>query len=112
MDFTMYAGDSKTLVVTAKDEDGAAVDITDATIRWQLARSVSTTALVTKSIGDGVTITDGSGGVFEVELENADTESLKGEFYHEAEAILTDGTIATVLSGTATINRTLIKPAA
>lgn len=111
MDFEMFAGDTKILGVTAKDAAGEVVDISGATIRWQLAKSVTTAALVEKATGDGITITDGAGGAFDIELDNADTEGLKGDHYHEAEVELADGTIATVLSGTVTIKRTLIKPA-
>lgn len=112
-DFTMFAGDSKTLEVTVKDADGVVVDITGATIRWSLARSVnSTPALLQKAVGSGITITDGPNGRFDVALANADTETLSDAYYHEAEVILLDGTIATVVSGAVTIKRTLIKPEA
>ncbi len=113
MDFDMFAGDTKTLEVTVRDAAGAVVDISGATaIRWKLARTVNAAPKVEKAMGTGVTIVDGPAGRFDVPILNADTETLSGEFYHEAEVILSDGTIGTVLSGTATIKRTLIKPEA
>lgn len=112
MDFELFAGDTKVLDITVKDDEGAVVDITDATIRWQLARSVNAPAVLQKAVGSGITISDGPNGLFEVALANADTETLKGAFYHEAEVILPDSTIATVVTGAVTIKPTLIKPPA
>src|SRR4029077_17969888 len=67
--FTMFAGDTKVLVVSVADEKGAAVDITGTVIRWQLAKSVTSTALILKSVGAGVTIIDGPSGRFDVALD-------------------------------------------
>lgn len=110
-DFTMYAGDTKVLSVTVLDEAGAAVNITGTTIRWWLAKNAKKTGLdvlIKKDTVDGITITDGPAGKFEVTLASSDTEGLKGSYYHEAE-VDDSGTISTVLTGKATINIALIK---
>jgi hypothetical protein len=109
-DFEMFAGNTKTIVIPVVDGVGAVVDITGATIRWELSRSVSVRpSILQKTVGAGVTITDGPGGIFEVALISDDTEDLKGSFYHEAEVKL-GGEIATVKAGTIKINPVLIDP--
>lgn len=112
-DFTMYAGDTKVLAVTVLDNVGDPVDITGTDIRWWMAKNakkIGADVLLKKETGgDGIVITDGPGGVFEVTLDSADTENLKGPYYHEAE-VDDAGVISTVLTGKATINLALIKP--
>jgi hypothetical protein len=108
--FTMFAGDTKVLVVSVADEKGAAVDITGTVIRWQLAKSVTSTALILKSVGAGVTIIDGPSGRFDVSLDAGDTLPLHGSYYYEGE-IDDGGIISTVLTGIVQINLALIDPA-
>lgn len=107
--FSMIAGDTRTLVVTVKDPDGDAVSITSATIKWHAARTSSRTAAITKTTGgSGIAITDGAGGIFTVTLDADDTEDLVGNFMHEAEITFADSSISTVLQGTMKINPRLI----
>ena len=107
--FEIHAGDSRDIVVTVADSQGAAVDLTGAAIAWQLARSAGSAApAVSKSLGAGIAITDGPNGVFTVTLDPADTEGLTGLCYHEAEVTDAAGNRSTVLSGVATVIPTLI----
>lgn len=106
--FMMVAGDSKTLVISVKDAEGVAVNITDATVKWRAARSFGKTAVISKLTDSGIQITDGPNGQFTVTLDPTDTDELKGTYYHEAEVTFSDGTISTVLSGTMKINPALI----
>lgn len=111
-DFTMYAGDHKTLRISVLDGDGDAASLVGVTaLRWQLALGYNRNILISKSLGDGVTVTDAAGGIFTVDLVRADTEALKGNYVHEAEVVDADGDIATVIFGRATIKGTVIKPA-
>lgn len=107
--FVMTAGDSKTLVVTVRNADGDAVNITGATIKWQAARSYGKASVITKSTSSGISITDGTNGVFTVTLNTSDTDSLSGIYHHEAELTATDSTKSTVLVGTMKINPALIE---
>lgn len=108
--FEMYAGDSKTLQILVLDEAALPADITGASIRWQLAQKLAGPALVSKATGSGITIVDGPGGRFDVALDPPDTEALKGCYYHEAEATNAGGVVSTVITGSAEIKPTLIKP--
>lgn len=108
-DFSMYAGDDKLLTVTVTDEDGDAVDLTSATIKWQAAKSYGKSSAIEKDTTGGISITDASGGVFQVTLSDTDTEDLSGNYVHEAEVTFADGSIATVLQGTMNIKPVVIE---
>ena len=107
--FVMTAGDDKTLVVTVKDANGTAVNITGASIKWQCARSFGKASDISKTTSSGISITDGANGVFTVTLTAANTESLRGNFYHEAQLTDSGGAISTVLFGTMKVNPALIE---
>lgn len=95
-DFQMHSGNSRTLQFTINDEDGSAVDITSAAIRWELSKLDPDTTLpapkgapiVQKSVGSGVTVVDGPNGRCDVALDEADTEPLKGDHYHELRVVV------------------------
>jgi hypothetical protein len=110
--YRMFAGDTKTLEMSVIDDDGLIVDISDAKIRWMMARSVnSKTTILSKGNEDSppeIEIVLANHGRFNVYLGQDDTETLRGDYYHEAEVVLPDGTIGTPISGTITIDHTLI----
>jgi len=115
-DFEMHSGDHRDLVVTVKDEAGALVDISGATMRWHLSKLDSSgsrpgpkgAALVQKSVGSGIVLTTPASGVATVSLLPADTASLAGEFYHELEMVL-GGKTSTVLFGKVTVLKDLVE---
>ena len=103
--FNLHAGDNPSIPVTVKDSADVVVDITAATaIKWNLYRDSRGTALVTKTLGSGITVTSGVGGIFTIALVAGDTSALFGYFYHEAELTL-GGNISTVLTGYIQIRR-------
>ncbi|QSG06391.1 hypothetical protein [Halapricum desulfuricans] len=106
---THYAGDSLTLRVTTKEEDGSRVDLTSTEIEWVLAESVSSTPDVVKGTSTGgITITDAVNGEFEIDLVPADTEALVGSYYHEAELRDAVGNEFTIFVGDITIKESAI----
>lgn len=109
-DFEMQAGDTKRLIVSVKDPDGAAVPLGGAlSIQWWAAKRVSSsTRLVEKGLGTGVTVTDAPNGVLRVDIDPDDTALVSGAFYHELEVIDSGGDIQTVLKGTMTVIKSLI----
>lgn len=113
-DFTMYQGDSKVLSVTVADEAGDAVPLEGLTIRWQASPVITggfePTATLKKdngALGGIDTVTEV--GVFEVELDPDDTETISGLYYHEAELTDGAGNVSTVLTGRMTIKPVLIR---
>lgn len=106
--FTMTAGDYKTLVITIKDAEGTAVNISGATIKWQCGRSFGKASTLSKSTSSGIQITDGANGQYTVTLDASDTDSMSGTYYHESEMTLS-GIKTTVLVGTMKVIPALIE---
>ena len=79
----MFAGTTRDLVVTVTDEDGSAHDLTGHTGEWCLARKQGDAALLTKTTGAGVVLTDPSGGICTVSLASDDTDGMQGVYYWE-----------------------------
>lgn len=93
--FTMWQGETTRLRVPITNKAGEAVSLTGATITWKLFASKSaTTALLTKTTADGISLAD-SNGADEVDddevvvaLAKANTSGLApGEYYHECRAV-------------------------
>lgn len=103
-EFSMYAGDTKNLEITVKDEDGVVVDITGATFHWALALLIGVAPpVLTKTNGSGVTIVNAAAGRVDVKLESVDTESLSGKYAQELRLVDVDDNVATILQGVITI---------
>jgi len=113
-DITHYKGDDGQIRITAKDADGNAVDLTDATARWWMAKAVTSTGdniLIQKSTADGgIVISEDSGfWILTIELLPEDTESLTpGKWYHELEVVDAAGDISTMTIGKFILKPTLI----
>jgi hypothetical protein len=92
-------GDGRVETFTVTDAAGAVVNITGMTIRLMVKRTHSGSVLITKSVGSGVTITDGAGGVLTVTFAATETDDLAGKYVWDLE--VTDGASVprTVASG-------------
>lgn len=93
----MTAGDDQTFDISVTD--AGAVDLTGASVTWILRRAPGSPAILTKTVGSGITIQDGPGGIFRLTLDEADTEALSGLYYHEAEVQESDGVTSTAVKG-------------
>lgn len=108
-DDALHAGDDATITITVTEDgtaDGAVVDISGATaITWGLETDASTPVRqITKTLGSGITVTDGPNGVFEVQIDAADTASLSaGKYKHQARVTYSGGDKETVIQGAAVI---------
>ena len=108
-DFTMTAGDTKTLSVTVTEKaDASATDISGAVIAWKLAQTLRGGVLISKSTVSGISITSGSRGTFDITIDPADTASLLGDYYHEAQVTFSTEKVSTVLKGKMTVEPGLI----
>jgi hypothetical protein len=96
----MAKGDTRRLVVTLLDDDGAAVDITGYSFAYAAALVDTENPDLSKSSDDGIAITTAASGVLTVTLDAADTSTLcPGSYYHEIEATDGSGNVSTVLTG-------------
>ena len=115
-DVTHWKGDSAQITIgPVTDSDGGFPDLTDASAKWYMAASASSTGsnvFVTKSTDDGGIIITGdinAGFVLTIELLPNDTEDLvPGAFYHECEVTDAAGEISTVTVGAFTLKQTLV----
>lgn len=91
MTIEVYQENDLPIKVTITDETGSAVDLTDATLDYQLSDSATDeTALLTKSIGSGITVTDAAAGKATISLTDTDTDRAPG-YYTQALRLTTSG---------------------
>lgn len=103
-----FQGTHKRLHFTLTDQDGAALDITDVTLSWQVSASAAGTVLLSKTTGGGgITITDAAAGQFRVALAPADTAALAGVYYWECRLTDLSGNVSVVAWGYLTIRTAL-----
>lgn len=113
--FEMISGDTATITVTVDDGAGGVVDLTGATVTFAMSKDkpgsrFNATAKITKTVGDGVTLTDPTNGVMTVALDAADTDDLSGRYHYEIEVTDTSSNVATVTTGIITIKPDLVTP--
>ena len=107
-----FSGNDVTLNFTVADEDNppAAKNLTGATsIIFVIAKAQGKAAVLAKTLGAGITVTDAVAGEFEVVLTGAETELLGAVHqYYEAEMTDSASKTATVAYGVATITKNSI----
>lgn len=111
--FCYVAGDDVLLRFAVVDEDGIAANLTGTDIAFAVVKAVRPQpAAVISSEGSPVTavvtVTDLTGGLFEVEIDAADTADLLGTYRFEAQLTDTSGDVATVGRGFITFNRGIV----
>jgi len=99
----LFSGDTKLINITVLDQDSVVVDLTGASVDFIIAKYPGHTALITKTIGSGVVLTDAANGIMDVTLLPADTESLQGAYNFQCKVTDLSGRESTVLHGTVTI---------
>lgn len=96
-DFSIVAGDSRVINVTATTEAGTPIDLTGATIAWKAAAAPFGTAVISKP---GVISTPpGTDGKFKITLVPADTAGLIGNLYQSAALTFPDNSVSTIYLG-------------
>lgn len=106
-DICIFAGDDLRIEVEVKDQYGNQVDITTVTsITWKVANTPTSAPIVTKTFTTDISISPLDTFVFN--LVPADTTSLSGRYYHEAEIVTSTGKTYTVLTGYLTVKNSLI----
>lgn len=101
----LYAGEDKTVSVSIYQADETtAQNITGWALSYRWKRSLDDAdadAVLTKTTADGITITNGAGGLCEIAIADTDTDAIAaGPYFHElkrtdagSETILTTGTV-------------------
>lgn len=109
--FSVPAGDDVLLDFVVYADEGVTLD--GATVKWRayatrLGLPIDTALIEKQTGGEGIEITDPAERLFTVALDAADTEALRGRYYHEAEVTDAAGNHETVTVGIMTITRTVI----
>ena len=99
--FTVFEGDDQSFNVTVVDDDGAVVDISSATaIDWKMSVDEFTSPVIVKTLGAGITITNGPAGIFQVTLSGTDTDGLDVGYYYQASRVTLSSNLSHVAIGT------------
>lgn len=109
-DIEMYSGDHLTIQVTVTDAATGLPKILTgmSAARWKVSKSVTIPAIITKTLGVGITLIDGPTGRIDIAVIPADTASIKGAYIHELEITDAAGRIQTVMDGAFTIDQDLV----
>lgn len=105
-----HAGDALELVVTVEDEQGNAIDISTVNeITWLLKdekRDPDNKAILQKTLtGGGITYdSDGTNGIFVVQIDTGDTTAEAGNKHHRARLTDSGGNRSTLFTGDFTID--------
>lgn len=92
----------------ARDNAGAVIDLTGATIAWRIGPRGRYSTNITKTETDGITVNDGPTGDYSGSLPGADTVSLfPGRYRHAIEVTETGGEIHLVQEGIIHVERDL-----
>ncbi|QLH77446.1 hypothetical protein HZS55_09125 [Halosimplex rubrum] len=103
----MYSGDSQSIRATVTDEAGDPVDLSSSDLTFVLAEDGS--AAVTKTTGDGISVTGADDNVAVVDLDAEDTDDLDGAYDIELQQTDSGGNVATLTRGTLSIKSDLIE---
>jgi hypothetical protein len=107
MDLSLYAGDSRNIIINVVDQNNTVVPLFGATIEWVLADNQGS-ILLTKQVGSGISIADSAKGQFVISITSNNTASLNGTYQHAARVTIPDGESSIVLAGTVTVAKGLI----
>lgn len=102
LNITTHAGDTEIIEQTVVDGISP-VDLTASEIVYRLSKGVGSMTLIEKTVGAGIELTDEDNGVFQVAIEEGETDGMVGNHRHTAQLIEADGRTTTVLTGVVTI---------
>lgn len=98
-DVEMFSGETKEIEVHVVDDAGNDVNLTGYSISWILSRYYGGTAVITKTVGSGITVTDAAHGLFKITVTATESAGYAGQYVHRA-LIDLSGVKAMVLAGT------------
>ena len=78
---TFPAGQDVTLTFTIEQTDGSAEPLSGDDLIWTLRRRGASRNALKKTVGDGITVTDESGGVATASISHSDTNKLRPGIY-------------------------------
>lgn len=86
---TLTGGEDRTLSLVARTHTGALLNLTGASLTFNLARNAGDDALVQKTSPSQITITSAVNGAYDVALSDTDTAALQvGDYLFQVMAII------------------------
>ena len=101
-------GDTFRALQFSLKQSGEAVDLTGASVLFQARLTPTGSSVLALTVGDGITITDATGGVFVIDEQVIDIPSAL--YYYELEVTLESGFVLTYLTGTWQILQDIARP--
>jgi len=108
MNFTIYSGDSRDLIVYVTDSNNNFINITGFIIEFALVNNDNSQIILTKDNDLGIIITDAVNGKFIVNLLSADTVNLNGEYKYSIRLTDTSANTSIILAGIMKVEKSLI----
>ena len=106
--FTLQQGQNVELAIAVVDNDGAVVDLTGASARFAMARDAGATVLIDSDTATAtLTITDASGGLLSVYIDDSETDAFLGDYYYEVKVTDISGNETIVTKGWITVQAAL-----
>lgn len=100
--FSVYAGDDAIINTSIVDENGKPLSLIGSTFIWTLSPAAGGAAVVTKTLGGGITLTHPASGALAIQVGHADTAGLVGAMWHQLVMTEPNGSVSTVTTGTIT----------
>lgn len=98
--FEIYQGDTKQIIITVYDEDGAILNLTGYNINWVMYKSTTKELILSKSLGSGITVPTPSNGQIVIDFLPVDTENvIPNTYLHECEISTSPTDVSTVTTG-------------
>lgn len=110
VNFDIHQDRDKLLNFSVVDQQipAVVVDLTGSTLSFAFSSKVSPfTALFTKTVGSGLTITNATGGLFSVQIDKADVATLVGEHRYEVKMLDPAGKEDTIVEGTIVVSSSI-----
>ena len=100
-----HKDDTLIIETTVRNDDEEIVDLTGAAAQWLMkneAEDPDGDALLTKTVGEGITIDQPTAGKLEIKIEEDEADTV-GSFHHRLRVWDNDGHRSTVFTGSLTV---------
>ena len=108
--FPLQQGQNVELAIAVVDNDAAVVDLTGASIRFAMARTADSTPVVDSNASPQtatITVTDASGGLLSVYIDDTVTDAFTGDYYYEVKVTDITGNETITTRGWITVETSL-----
>ncbi len=103
MDLELIRGDSQIFTITVRDSNGVVVNLTGAYLWFRAKRKMSDVdedAVITKTTGAGIVVTNAAGGIATISISTANTDGLMpGSYRYDVQVKDAANEVNTVLRG-------------